>query len=184
MPTDHHRRAARRPAQRISERAASRRRADMRTRGRRCSSAPAGHHGDRHHDDAHAQPLARRQDHRDIGPAAPSLARHQEHDAAADDAGGAVRRAGLLLHRRPARAGRADRDQRADDGLCADRLCRAAHADAGAEEPRGSGSAHLCDHASRSIWPLLAMVILGLADAIFGFRERFLRGRPPPLPAS
>jgi hypothetical protein len=34
------------------------------------------------------------------------------------------------------------------------------------------------------IWPLLAMVILGLADAIFGFRERFMRGRPPPLPAS
>ena len=34
------------------------------------------------------------------------------------------------------------------------------------------------------IWPLLAMVILGLADAIFGFRERFMRGRPPPLPVS
>ncbi|KYK50182.1 hypothetical protein A1D31_20900 [Bradyrhizobium liaoningense] len=32
-------------------------------------------------------------------------------------------------------------------------------------------------------WPVLAMVILGLADAVFGFRERFLRGRqPPPLP--
>jgi hypothetical protein len=27
------------------------------------------------------------------------------------------------------------------------------------------------------------MVILGLADAVFGFRERFLRTRqPPPLP--
>jgi hypothetical protein len=34
------------------------------------------------------------------------------------------------------------------------------------------------------IWPVLAMVILGLADAMFGFRERFMRGRPPPLPAS
>jgi hypothetical protein len=34
------------------------------------------------------------------------------------------------------------------------------------------------------IWPLLSMVILGLADAIFGFRERFTRKRPPPLPAS
>ena len=34
------------------------------------------------------------------------------------------------------------------------------------------------------IWPLLSMVILGLADAIFGFRERFMRKRPPPLPAS
>jgi hypothetical protein len=33
-------------------------------------------------------------------------------------------------------------------------------------------------------WPVLAMVVLGLADAIFGFRERYLRGRPPPLPAS
>ncbi len=33
-------------------------------------------------------------------------------------------------------------------------------------------------------WPLLAMVVLGLADAIFGFRERFMRTRPPPLPAA
>jgi len=33
-------------------------------------------------------------------------------------------------------------------------------------------------------WPVLAMVVLGLADAVFGFRERYLRGRPPPLPAS
>jgi hypothetical protein len=33
-------------------------------------------------------------------------------------------------------------------------------------------------------WPVLAMVALGLADAVFGFRERFLRGRPPPVPAS
>jgi hypothetical protein len=33
-------------------------------------------------------------------------------------------------------------------------------------------------------WPVLAMVALGLADAAFGLRERFLRGRPPPLPAS
>jgi hypothetical protein len=32
-------------------------------------------------------------------------------------------------------------------------------------------------------WPVLAMVILGMADAVFGFRERFLRSRqPPPLP--
>jgi hypothetical protein len=34
------------------------------------------------------------------------------------------------------------------------------------------------------VWPVLAMVILGLADAVFGFRERYLRGRPPPLPVS
>ena len=34
-------------------------------------------------------------------------------------------------------------------------------------------------------WPVaLAMVVLGLADATFGLRERFMRGRPPPLPAS
>lgn len=32
-------------------------------------------------------------------------------------------------------------------------------------------------------WPVIAMVILGLADAVFGFRERFMRTRqPPPLP--
>ena len=33
-------------------------------------------------------------------------------------------------------------------------------------------------------WPVLAMIALGLADAVFGLRQRFLRGRPPPLPAS
>ena len=33
-------------------------------------------------------------------------------------------------------------------------------------------------------WLLLIMVALGLADALFGFRERFMRTRPPPLPAS
>lgn len=33
-------------------------------------------------------------------------------------------------------------------------------------------------------WPVLAMVVLGLADAVFGFRQRYLQGRPPPLPAS
>jgi hypothetical protein len=33
-------------------------------------------------------------------------------------------------------------------------------------------------------WPVLAMVVLGLADALLGIRQRFLRGRPPPLPAS
>jgi len=32
-------------------------------------------------------------------------------------------------------------------------------------------------------WPVLAMVALGLADAIFGLRQRYLQGRPPPLPA-
>jgi len=31
---------------------------------------------------------------------------------------------------------------------------------------------------------VLAMILLGIADAIFGLRQRYLRGRPPPLPAS
>jgi hypothetical protein len=33
-------------------------------------------------------------------------------------------------------------------------------------------------------WPLLAMVVLGVADALFGIRHRYLQGRPPPIPAS
>ncbi len=34
-------------------------------------------------------------------------------------------------------------------------------------------------------WPVLAMVALGLADAVFGFRDRYQRGKqPPPLPVS
>jgi len=31
-------------------------------------------------------------------------------------------------------------------------------------------------------WPMLAMAGLGLADAVFGLRQRYLRSRPPPLP--
>jgi hypothetical protein len=34
------------------------------------------------------------------------------------------------------------------------------------------------------IWPLLSMALLGVADALFGLRERFMRTRPPPLPAA
>jgi hypothetical protein len=34
------------------------------------------------------------------------------------------------------------------------------------------------------VWPVLAMVVLGLADAIFGIRRRYLQRRPPPIPAS
>jgi hypothetical protein len=34
------------------------------------------------------------------------------------------------------------------------------------------------------VWPILAMIALGIADAIFGLRHRFLQRRPPPLPAS
>jgi hypothetical protein len=33
-------------------------------------------------------------------------------------------------------------------------------------------------------WPVLAMVVLGLADAIFGLRQRYLQSRPPPIPTS
>jgi hypothetical protein len=33
-------------------------------------------------------------------------------------------------------------------------------------------------------WPVLAIIALGLADAVFGLRQRYLRGKPPPLPAS
>jgi len=33
-------------------------------------------------------------------------------------------------------------------------------------------------------WFILAMTVLGIADAVFGFRQRFLQRRPPPLPAS
>jgi hypothetical protein len=29
---------------------------------------------------------------------------------------------------------------------------------------------------------MLAMAALGLADAVFGLRQRYLRSRPPPLP--
>lgn len=34
------------------------------------------------------------------------------------------------------------------------------------------------------MWPLLVMAVLGIADVLFGFRERFMRKRPPPLPAA
>ena len=33
-------------------------------------------------------------------------------------------------------------------------------------------------------WLAVTMVILGIADAVFGLRQRYLRGRPPPLPVS
>ncbi len=80
---------------------------------------------------------------------------------------------------------RRDRHGRTDDGLCAGRLCRSAYAHAGLEEPRHSGSASPTPSSSCSAWPVIAMVILGLADAVFGFRERFLRNRqPPPLPTT
>jgi len=33
-------------------------------------------------------------------------------------------------------------------------------------------------------WPVLAMAALGLADAVFGLRQRYLQSRPPPLPTA
>ena len=33
-------------------------------------------------------------------------------------------------------------------------------------------------------WPMLVMAALGLADAVFGLRQRYLQSRPPPLPAA
>jgi hypothetical protein len=34
------------------------------------------------------------------------------------------------------------------------------------------------------VWPVLAMAVLGVADAIFGIRQRYRQSRPPPLPVS
>jgi hypothetical protein len=34
------------------------------------------------------------------------------------------------------------------------------------------------------VWPALALVGLGVADALFGFRQRYLSRRPPPVPLS
>jgi hypothetical protein len=33
-------------------------------------------------------------------------------------------------------------------------------------------------------WPVLVMAALGLADAVFGLRKRYLQGRSPPSPHS
>ena len=30
-------------------------------------------------------------------------------------------------------------------------------------------------------WPMLAMIALGIADAVFGFRQRYLQHRTPPV---
>jgi hypothetical protein len=35
-----------------------------------------------------------------------------------------------------------------------------------------------------SAWAVLLIALLGIADAIFKLRQRYLQGRPPPLPAS
>jgi hypothetical protein len=33
-------------------------------------------------------------------------------------------------------------------------------------------------------WPIVAMVVLGVADTLLSLRQRYWRSRPPPLPAS
>ncbi|MBR0757335.1 DUF2232 domain-containing protein [Bradyrhizobium jicamae] len=33
-------------------------------------------------------------------------------------------------------------------------------------------------------WPIVALIVLGIADAVFGLRQRYLRSRPPPLPVA
>jgi len=44
----------------------------------------------------------------------------------------------------------------------------------------------ICTYAAVLVfgWPILVLMGLGLADAFFGFRQRYLRSRPPPAPAS
>ena len=73
-----------------------------RTMGRCARDDRAGRRRARRHDDADAQPLARRKNYGDLGTAAPPLARSQERGAAGDDAGGIVRGDRVLLYRRPA----------------------------------------------------------------------------------
>jgi hypothetical protein len=34
------------------------------------------------------------------------------------------------------------------------------------------------------VWPVTALIVLGIADAVFGFRQRYLQRRPPPVPVS
>jgi hypothetical protein len=34
------------------------------------------------------------------------------------------------------------------------------------------------------VWPIAAMMLLGLADAVFGIRQRYAQARPPPVAAS
>lgn len=34
------------------------------------------------------------------------------------------------------------------------------------------------------VWPVVVMAAVGLADAVFGIRQRFLNSQPPPIPAS
>ena len=74
-----------------------------RTLDRRAGRHRAGGGRDGHHDDADAQSLARRENRRDVGPAQPALAGPEERGVAADDAGCAMRRDGLLIYRRDAR---------------------------------------------------------------------------------
>ena len=116
-----------------------------RTAGRRDDDDLAGSVGDVCRDDDYAQPLACCKNIRDIGDAAPPLARRDGHGIAADDAGRTIRRIGILLRRRNSRGAGADRRRRADDGLRSRRPCRSSHDNDGLEEPAGLADLRLCD---------------------------------------
>ena len=83
-----------------------------RTMDRCAGEDRAGSRRDRRHDDADAQPVARRKNHGDIGTVASALARSEEHGAAADDARGLVGRDRVLFYRRTAGDVGADRQPR------------------------------------------------------------------------
>ena len=110
---------------------------------RRTGDRRAGSGRHLHHDDADAQPLARRKDRRDVGATAPPLARHERCGPAADDARGVVAGTRLLLHHRTARDAGADRRGDADHGIRAHRLCSPAHIDDVAQTSRIVAGLHL-----------------------------------------
>src|ERR1700687_3195329 len=106
----------------------------------------AGRGRDLRHHNVDAQPLARRQNHRDLRTFAPPLARSEKRGAAADDARCIVRRHRILLYRRTAGDPGAYHHRGPDDGLRDHRLCSAAYIDAGAEKPRALARLHLRHH--------------------------------------
>jgi len=68
-----------------------------------------------------------------------------------------------------------DRHRDPDDGLRADRICSPAYVDAGVEKPRILARLHYVI-VVMFVWPVLAMVALGLADAISEFANAICSG--------